>query len=336
MRYLLERFSPTLKDHFGNYQIPEYLYHYTSGAGLIGILGEQKIRMGGTDYLNDREEMKHFLRVVQRAARQMMDSGEHSDTEIDILKKVASDSLEDIPYCFVASFTEYDDQLSQWRAYCPDSGGYALGIPAKHLDNLVEDMFIQKHKEGPFDKYGAAAAQGELQPNINSKYLFIKCIYKTNLQEQIAQEILTYVVGNNQYYGIRIPSGDSSDDEAIIKYKKIMRLMSRVSTIFKNPAFKEEEEWRIISPLSSGNNLGFTETKRGLVMYDNLSLNATYAKLRDATTKSGGHLKIICGPAANPIGSRRAAERLMRSNKLFASFQDESCVTSSKVPYKTW
>ena len=341
MKHILTQISPTLGKHLEDNPPKDYLYHYTSGTGLIGILSGKKVRMGATDYLNDQQEMKHFFRVVQRVAQRMVEQADDMRNSVDVLEKIVADPLDNLPLCYVASFTEHSDQLSQWRAYCPDSGGYAIGIPARYLDNLVEEMFKGRFVDTPYGKFIEERAQKDMRENLNSKYIFIKCIYEPDLQERIAEETLKFAMSNSDV--IYVPDEDSSDDNATAAYKNIMRLLSRISTIFKYPSFAEEAEWRIISPLFVPHDLlGFVETKQGLKMYADFDLNPTEDGLKHATSEENTHVKVVCGPTPNMKASKRAAERLLVSNGLFhrstVSYQTDKipCVVNSSVPYKTW
>lgn len=54
---------------------------------------------------------------------------------------------------YVSSFTEMPDQLSQWRAYCPPSGGYAIGFKSKFIV-AAESAAEQFLAHSIYDTYG--------------------------------------------------------------------------------------------------------------------------------------------------------------------------------------
>jgi hypothetical protein len=108
-------------DRFIHDRPPGCLYHYTGAAGLIGIV--QSGKLWATDYrhLNDRKEYKIGARLLQDELR----ASKLSEAQRNAFERLVSKTQKG---CFVLSFSERGDQLSQWRAYCPGGNGYALGF----------------------------------------------------------------------------------------------------------------------------------------------------------------------------------------------------------------
>lgn len=98
------------------------------------------------------------------------------------------------------------DLLSQWRAYAANGKGISIGFDLKTLKSNEET---------------------------NENSLFIaKCLYNEKKQEDIIKKIF------DEY------SKNSSSTKNDIK--EVVETLKLLSIIFKNPAFKEENEWRII------------------------------------------------------------------------------------------
>jgi hypothetical protein len=101
------------------------IYHYTGAAGMIGIV--QSGHLWATDYrhLNDRKEYQIGARLLRDELR----ANRLSEQQRRGFETLVSDTQRE---CFVLSFSESADQLSQWRAYCPGGNGYALGFEQKN------------------------------------------------------------------------------------------------------------------------------------------------------------------------------------------------------------
>src|SRR5689334_7219324 len=109
------------------------LYHYTSAAGVLGILERRCLFATDIWFLNDAAE-------VRFAQARMIERLRHRDdlaSDLEWLEKLLGvdpgnavrDSL------FVASFCEEPDLLSQWRGYA--AGGFAIGFASGRLAELA-------------------------------------------------------------------------------------------------------------------------------------------------------------------------------------------------------
>src|SRR4051794_31261589 len=109
---------------------PKVLYHYTSPAGLMGIIESHCVWASDIRYLNDVNEFSVAQKTLATVLEELRDrmSGE---TERRVLKLLditrISQWFEEERYrVFVSSFTEVGDLLSQWRGYCPAGAGYSV------------------------------------------------------------------------------------------------------------------------------------------------------------------------------------------------------------------
>lgn len=144
---------------------PELL-HYTSIAGLVGILDSQSLHATHSAFLNDSTEIflffKHRLgRVLESGIRaelaadpklQVLPQFARTPQEADaVISRYATEMADAIrsttlrfnePYfaCFSAPTSDRvrnDGLLSQWRGYGKD-GGYALVFDTKKLEELLK------------------------------------------------------------------------------------------------------------------------------------------------------------------------------------------------------
>lgn len=200
---------------------PSHLFHYTSPAGLIGIAQTKKLWATNTRFLNDLREMEHAVDYVRVAIGTRLNSQMLKDAYLEperrLLQEMSQRAGSLAAEVFVASLTEMRDQLSQWRAYCPPAGGYAIGIPSRQLMAM-------------------AVAQG---------YYLTPCVYDQERQAAIAGELVDQHV--SQYRHQIITGEDPAQARQSIVYK-FAQDVSRYGPIMKHRSFHEEREWRIVSP----------------------------------------------------------------------------------------
>jgi hypothetical protein len=103
-------------------QIP--LYHYTTASGLLDITSSCQIWATHVRHLNDSSEYYHALDLVNDSLEGQLRqiSWEFPDYPPDVILEGVREL--DV---FVACFSEEENLLSQWRAYCPE-GGYSIGF----------------------------------------------------------------------------------------------------------------------------------------------------------------------------------------------------------------
>lgn len=139
------------------------LYHYTTAAGLIGIVSEQLLWATHANYLNDTAELKILSRLLEpqlsqefrAAVPKLMEAkafypgmltraGESIyDTEAANACRAIVRSIENIAPIYVASFCMHEPGseesrhglLSQWRGY--GRGGFAIEFDELKLDELT-------------------------------------------------------------------------------------------------------------------------------------------------------------------------------------------------------
>ena len=221
------------------YNEPEYLFHYTSATGLLGILKCGKIRVTKIHYLNDKSELQLAFDYIRDEIDQQKRGIGKTRSDEDLDKMAASLDFNASTNLCVASFTAVDDQLSQWRGYCEIGKGYSLGFNFDKLRKLV-----------------ASQPGWELVP----------CIYSERQHKQIAK----YLVDNYPTKEMLKSSQDrlqvqpNSLPAFIDSFSsKAMSLAPRI----KSEAFQEEEEWRLITPILDYANAMFREGNHSLIPY---------------------------------------------------------------------
>jgi hypothetical protein len=127
------------------------VWHYTHGAGLLGVLQSGQIFATQVACLNDSTETLYAQRLYKAALGQagkgyvgnpiVKTLVDHFEEEFKDDSTTAASSPSKF---FVACFTEKKDDLSQWRAYSEVGGenGYAIGFRVRGLFGLTVNRLV--------------------------------------------------------------------------------------------------------------------------------------------------------------------------------------------------
>jgi Protein of unknown function (DUF2971) len=110
---------------------PDVLYHYTTRDGFLGLIHSHKLWASSVFHMNDTAEFRYALDLAQSCD---IEGGKSvSDGHFDSAYKAIIEHSR----CYVVSFSEKRDDLSQWRAYSGNSG-YCIGFRTDFLLNHAE------------------------------------------------------------------------------------------------------------------------------------------------------------------------------------------------------
>jgi hypothetical protein len=221
---------------------PPVLYHYTTQAGLLGILQGNCMWATAAQYLNDSSEYEYWLHLIAErltaAANATVDEGEGARLSAISAGLTAFRSV-----CIVSLTTE-GDSLSQWRAYGGNSGGVALGLRSARLREAA-------HEQG--------------------FYLF-PCLY-TEEQQLAAVNALI-----KEFRDRMIASTEWDDTD----HGGCVATAMRVAVTIKNESFREEGEWRLISRPRMIKHLDFRPGVSMLIPYVRFALGEDRTAYLDA------------------------------------------------------
>lgn len=194
---------------------PASLYHYTNGAGLLGIIDSKSIWTSKIHYLNDSREFIHAVELAteELRKRQNVDSGSLKETLSILEERIDAISRINV---FVASFSEAGDSLDQWRGYCPAGAGYSIGFGFESLVSTAE-------------------AQG---------YTLERCIYDGSAQRQAINKIIDALID-----GVLGLPDDPNHHPRLwrMEVDYFLNQFVKLAPTIKACAFSEEREWRLIS-----------------------------------------------------------------------------------------
>src|SRR5438128_1429876 len=111
--------------------LPTTFFHYTTAAGLEGIVREAKLRATNFSFMNDPSELQYGRDLIQEVLTDRLNASVgNEETFLEYVGiNFTSEMLSEV---YVCCFTKLEDDLSQWRAY----GGsvaerYAIGFDAE-------------------------------------------------------------------------------------------------------------------------------------------------------------------------------------------------------------
>jgi hypothetical protein len=318
------------------------LYHYTTLDGFVGIVDSDSLRATHIRYMNDSKE---FIDVLDHLDSLIDEFGEivrliEGPKEIvrQGLKRILQSSLAFFSGkngAYVISFTDDEaqltvpgqtpgDRLSQWRAYTANARGISLGFDYTALEKGGKDKvwFMQ-----------------------GSMAYLLYCVYSDhdkrvvfqNAEETFANR-LTQIKA-----GIAI-SGMAEDPRVALIARSLAHEMIISATTFKNPAYFEEKEWRIVilpprggessettSPYGSGLPVRFRNGALGITPYVEcpLGLRSPNSPLR----------RIVVGPTPHMEEAITAVEMLLEDKGVLLRSKDLHNgveVVPSKIPYRNW
>ncbi|MBJ8341495.1 DUF2971 domain-containing protein [Antrihabitans sp. YC3-6] len=214
--------------------VPEMLYHYTNSDSLIQIVTSGQIWGGLPEQMNDAEEVArafHWLNIIAGRLHLDMRQSDDRDERMHFASWAegrTSDKdfgylMRDSPKTYLVSLSQDGDSLSQWRAYCPRSGGYCLGLPGV----LIRD---------------AASSSG---------WLLAPCIYDESDVEAIMRELFEHHM--TKWFSTIDPGApfDPDNDSFTDGVTEAVRVMVEearlVGHFIKNPTFEAECEWRLLA-----------------------------------------------------------------------------------------
>ncbi|HEY2899044.1 MAG TPA: DUF2971 domain-containing protein [Polyangia bacterium] len=283
---------------------PALLFHYTSSAGLDGILKSKEIWATHFRYLNDAGELTYGEELALELANDLLQGPKELGVRTFLemfVEHFATMRLSEIGAIYVASFSENADQLSQWRAYGSDNSGYAIGFsrlpePTNDSPDAIIGLSLYKCTYDT-DRFRTRtrALFAELAKGFD-KYLAIHAS-----REKAARALLATALG--------------------ICWRRLVVEVFRL----KSPGFYEEQEWRLVVVPSRGPTPKLVRCRlspQGLVPYIPIRLVENESDLLPLGT-------VTVGPGDNAQLAKMSCEVLLE----VAGYSPD-IVKMSAIPYR--
>jgi hypothetical protein len=280
------------------------LYHYTSAAGLVGILRQRALWATDTAFLNDWQEIVYAAEPLVADMEALLEKVSQDDalnnpyqrtrstiiqsalnaikrfTRMNINMSAPNPSQHIDAATFVACFCEQHDQLGQWRGY--GQSGYSIGFRKTGLENII-----------------APYKSAQLR----------KVLYGTEGRTTTCNEIIDHFETHNL----------TAHPGVAGYYGALMYCMPRLAAV-KHGAFEQEVEWRLILPYDglSGHRPVEVRTSPRLIPYVEMPFDPSSIA------------EIVIGPGGD-FHSERAVRAALRANEYDP---DKVQITHSEAPFR--
>lgn len=271
------------------------LYHYTSIKSLLGMADKGKLWASSISYLNDSQEMVYAFNFLVKKSGEFDVRSEEEEEFLRQLRDYISNCKNTAHTLFVFSLSEEQSLLSQWRSYTPHGKGVSLEFSPEKINSIVSTCDLK----------------------------VAKCLYTQDDHSELVQALLNTLM---EHFRDKIPEIDTSKWHKSQCYYGFFNDYSsdifRILSIIKHGAFREEREWRLISPhfvKVTDPKIKFREGASMLVPYIELDLMG-----------KPYFTKITLGPSQHQDLSMSGLS--MFASNMKVCNQVENCV----IPYREW
>lgn len=257
-------------------RVPDELWHYTSSAGLLGIVSKHTIRFAEAQYMNDGSEIVWGLNMLKRSLDEF--AKDKPSDHRQYAGRVFRDVLHvlDDQGVYICCFCERPNLLNQWRDYGKDDVAYCIGFELREL-----------LRKGAF----------------NFEVYLVNVIYNVELQQTLLNELCARLYAAV----LAIPGlSELSANEGERYFADAAVQFASMVLRFKNPAFAAEEEWRLVShrpSVARGVERMFRPSGLGVIPY--------YEWSRRPKKRPLPITKVVVGPSPYGEISERALRALL-------------------------
>ncbi|MBU3952676.1 MAG: DUF2971 domain-containing protein [Proteobacteria bacterium] len=199
---------------------PKTIYHYTSQEGFLGISDKNSMWATDIHYLNDSEELSHGQVLIEKVLEKSkinFSSIQIPGSDNSIMDSILNILNSGILKAYVCSFSEREDQLSQWRGYCSNGIGFCLGFNASKLWNST----LPKRKS-----------------------LLLQCQYKEKDKTRVIEDVIDFWFQREDAQQLLKNTGTPENNLKCIKHLSFM--LFQIAGLLKHKSFYEEAEWRLL------------------------------------------------------------------------------------------
>ncbi len=271
------------KSELNKIAAPPVLYHYTTDVGLRGILESGRLWLTDIFALNDPSELRHgFLLAANALDNKLQGGSPECEAFARIFRNSVIKGIDQIAHYFSCSFSEQENDLSQWRAYADDGRGYVISFEGSSLEqSFCKRVEMDVSDAGAFPVNYGDQTLGEIHLKLVEKLLPL----------------------------ISLPRGLNPTRELLNDYYRELstNLASHVldiSLYFKHMAYGNEKEYRFLELYRFDRcpEVKFRPRGYDLIKY----LEFDWRSIGEDVLK-----KIVVGPAADYEKARAFAQRCL-------------------------
>jgi hypothetical protein len=285
---------------------PRTIYHYTTDAGLRGILESGRLWFTDIFDLNDPSELRHSYSIAVNLVHEWAQKVRDKNPEAAFFAKRFAELLdrsvlERAAHIYVCSFSARGDDLGQWRAYADNGRGYALGFDTRALETKFA---LPDSKRDPNNvTFPVSYDEKEL----------------ASLQAQIVNSVFDLVL---------MPRAKGLDSDSASEFTRQVLVALSVHTViaalsFKHWGYSNEEEYRFLQLFSSVKSA--PDVKRRFRPHQLVN----YREFDWRSPAPEALSSIVLGPAADRVKAPKFASDCIRA----FGYKDIN-ITQSAIPYR--
>jgi Protein of unknown function (DUF2971) len=208
----------------------EIVWHYTNAAGLIGIIESGYVRGTNYAFMNDALEFEYGCAVADEVLVQLQARPDGSGFFSRIAEELKQFTKESEIY--LACFSGFGDDLSQWRGYSSGPDRFSLGIAIAELNQGEPDTLRQRAVE-----------------------------YERSIQQQDIRNFLL-----RAWETVKTEGGVELESAAATM---LVPFLFDILCFYKDERFAAEKEWRVAKRLNTSEltEVGFSDSPAGLRAY---------------------------------------------------------------------
>lgn len=275
------------------------LFHYTSLGALTNITVEGGLHATDIHYFNDAAEMRHFMRLLHVEIGRRLELASVKEKVLCQFREWTSHRLSDGNMVFVTSFTENGNLLSQWRGYCPVGKGLSLGFSPQLVMRCAERQSFQVGK----------------------------CIYDSSQQQTIVTRVIEAVITISREHGEAGPHKKHPTQSFHHVFEVIENTLLCIGALIKDPSFREEEEWRAVSPALTNYVEAPIRYREGTSML----IPSILFSLKDGNDSALRFEHVFVGPTPNVNLSMNSLSRFLAMRRV-GTISVEYC----GIPFRAW
>lgn len=266
------------------------VYHYTSLAGLAGILQSQALFCSDYRQLNDRTEFHFGMEVLESmVATRAPELGLSQERTLKMLEHLADLRQGHFHMSiFCASWCLWPDDLTLWRAYAPQDG-VCIGFSVQELAKLADE---QGFACGYARYYGARYFAEWFDEQLRE--------LQDGLNRMDAEEasLKSAVQSPPEHFEMMLNAQRHDNTD---------RWIGELSSLVKHPHFSAENEWRCVyvwreAPRRRQPVIKFRTAGTRAVPYIELPIDKANSPIK----------RIVVGPSARAKQNFEAAARMNR------------------------
>jgi Protein of unknown function (DUF2971) len=295
----------------------DLIYHYCPAETFVKIIESGVLWITNIFFMNDSLEYFWLQRLIKKRIDEELNAADRRSRKI-LMKLRKRFSEEEPSHIYCCCFSEKRDLLSQWRSYASDGTGYALGFSK----TAMAERIPQEHK--PYFKLSKIKYTEE--EHDHAVKLALSGLSASDFEDQQPER--------------------SEFTESFGAHFAAQYALSAMASECKNPAFDEEQEWRLIYSASTPRKRKYDEklsapppissmkfVARGGQLVPHFEYGHLFdPKLDDHRRRRSAALKhIVLGPR-NRSPENKFSIRLLLEENGFDPDQIE--ITRSKASYR--